>query len=101
MKRIAAYTFCLVAVLLLVAQVSRAQVATGTPPFGSYGGGPFDVVNLGNLNVHFDVPIRHKAGRGVPFSYDLTYDNSIWRIVSVNGNQSWQPVNAVLSFGGY
>jgi predicted ATPase len=31
----------------LFVQPSLAQVATGTPPFGSFGGGPFDVVNLG------------------------------------------------------
>lgn len=69
-----------------------SQVATGTPPFGSFGGGPFDTVNLGNLNIHLSVPIRHKAGRGIPFSYDLNYDNSVWYPAGVSGSQVWTPV---------
>jgi len=50
---------------LLISGVAVGQVATGTPPFSSLGGGPFDVVNLGNLNVHFSIPVLHKAGRGI------------------------------------
>jgi RHS repeat-associated protein len=71
--------------------VASAQVATGTPPFGSFGGGPFDVINLGNLNAHFSIPVLHKAGRGMPFAYDLTYDNSIWTPVTSSGTTTWQP----------
>ena len=63
----------------LLSQIAPAQVATGTPPYGSFGGGPFDTVNLGNLNVNFVIPVFHKAGRGTPFTYDLSYDSSIGR----------------------
>jgi len=78
-------------IIILMTGVSFAQVATGTPAFGSFGGGPFDVVNLGNLNVHMDVPVLHKAGRGIPFTYDLTYDSSIWTPVTSGGVTQWQP----------
>src|ERR1700691_6032722 len=71
--------------------MASGQVATGTPPFGSLGGGPFDTVNLGNLNVHFAIPVLHKAGRGIPFTYDLGYDSSIWTPGSSNGVVQWQP----------
>jgi hypothetical protein len=57
---------------------SFVEVPTGTPPFGSLVGGPFDVVNLGNLNAHFDINVRTKDGRVTPFTYDITYDTSIW-----------------------
>jgi hypothetical protein len=40
----------LFSLILLTVRISSAQVATGTPPFGSFGGGP-DVVNLANLNL--------------------------------------------------
>ncbi len=83
--------FFLMIVLVLLAGFCLGQVATGTPPFSSLGGGPFDVVNLGNLNVHFAIPIRHKAGRGLPFNYDLGYDTSVWSPVSVSGSLTWQP----------
>ena len=66
-------------------------VQTGTPPFGSFGGGPFDVVNQANLNVHFAIPIVHKAGRGMPFVYDLSYDSSVWQPASVSGQMTWKP----------
>jgi YD repeat-containing protein len=79
--------------ILNLAQIGAAQVATGTPPFGSFGGGPFDVVNLGNLNVHFVIPIIHKAGRGMSFYYDMSYDSSVWYPVGSSGNQAWQPVS--------
>src|SRR5579863_6361182 len=71
-----------------------AQVATGTPTFNSFGGGPFDTVNLGNLNVYFNIPIVNKAGRGMPFIYNLAYNNSVWSPVIVNGTTTWTPAQA-------
>jgi hypothetical protein len=68
----------LYALTLLAAHTATAQVIIGTPPFGSFAGGPFDTINLSNLNVHFSIPILSKAGVGIPFNYALTYDNSIW-----------------------
>lgn len=79
--------FILLIVILTVGIVT-AQVSTGMPPFASVGGGPFDTVNLGNLNVHFAIPILHKSGR-MPFSYDLSYDSSVWTPQSVNGVMTW------------
>jgi len=69
-----------------------AQVAIGQQPFASFGGGPFDTVDLGNLNVHFTVPVIQKAGKGVPFSYSLAYDSSVWYPVTVSGHLTWQMV---------
>lgn len=77
----------------LLTGIASAQVATGTPPFGSFGGGPFDVVNLGNLNVHFSIPVLHKAGRGVPFTYNLSYDSLVWTPVTSSGIKQWQPAS--------
>ena len=79
--------------LILGVGTAPAQVATGTPPNGSFGGGPFDIVNLGNLNVHFAIPVLNKAGRGTPFSYTLDYDSSVWFPVTSNGITSWTYVS--------
>jgi len=76
---------CVLAAFLSLAALAGGQVSPGTPPFGSFGGGPFDIVNLGNLNVHFSIPVLHKAGRGVPFTFDLSYDSSIWYPVTAKG----------------
>jgi RHS repeat-associated protein len=81
---------CLALFAILAVGTSSAQVARGTPPFGSFGGGP-DVLNLGNLNVHFSIPVLSRAGRGVPFAFNLSYDTSIWVPNSSTG--SWQPVD--------
>lgn len=80
-------------VLALVAAVAAAsaQVATGTPPFGSFSGGP-DIINNANLNVHISIPIMNKAGRQLPFAYTLSYDNSVWYPVTSGSNQIWTPV---------
>ncbi len=88
-------SFCCVLLLAMfgvgtvVAQTG--QVVRGTPPFGSFGGGP-DVINLGNLNAHFTIPVFSRAGRGMPFSFDLSYDTSVWYPSSSSGSLSWTPV---------
>src|SRR6266480_7805846 len=89
--QIARIAFLLSVAAICVPQPALSQVATGTPRFNSYGGGPFDTVNLGNLNVHFGVPILHKAGRGMPFSFDLAYDSSVWKPVTVGATTQWTP----------
>lgn len=63
--------------LLICAGTGVAQVPTGTPPFGSFTGSP-DIIDEANLNVRFNIPIESKAGRGIPFSWTLAYDSSIW-----------------------
>jgi RHS repeat-associated protein len=92
-------SFLLVIVLALTARVTSAQVATGTPPFGSFGGGP-DVINLANLNAHLDIPIFHRPGRGTNFTYDLDYDSSVWYPVTVSGQLSWQPASGTWGWQG-
>src|ERR1051326_5674280 len=74
-----------------LSQTSTPQVARGTPPFGSFGGGP-DVINLGNLNAHLTIPVFGRAARGRSFEYDLAYDTSIWYPVTSSGTTSWQSV---------
>jgi hypothetical protein len=90
MKRTA--RFCALITALLLSPVhSFGQAAIGMQYFGSFGGGPFDNLNLGNLNNHLDIPIRNKAGRGMPFAYDLTYDSTLWYPTVVNGVKTWEP----------
>jgi hypothetical protein len=82
----------LFALLALFAPLTPAQAppAMGTPPFGSFGGGP-DIINLANLNSHIDVPIRQKSGRGTDFTYDLSYDTMIWTPVPSGNTKMWLP----------
>jgi RHS repeat-associated protein len=89
MRRIRRSLVVLVAVVALLPIVAFSQVATGTPPFGSFGGGP-DVINESNLNIHWSFPIIAKAGRGIPFNYSISFDNSVWQVA----NHTWQPVDA-------
>ena len=79
------------AILLSIVPATFAQVSTGMPPFSSVTGGP-DLINPGNLNVHWDFPFYHRAGRGLAFSYVMSYDSSIWNPVTVGSTTSWQPV---------
>jgi RHS repeat-associated protein len=77
--------------VLSLVPVSFSQVATGTPPFSSVGGGPVDSIDLGNLNVHFAIPLVNKAGRRMPFTYTLSTDSSVWTPVTSGASQVWQP----------
>src|ERR1700722_3058241 len=80
----------LLLVMAIAGSTLSAQVTTGKPPFSSSMNGPVDTIDLANLNAHFTIPVLHKNGRGMPFAYDLSYDNSIWQPVTSNGVQSWQ-----------
>jgi RHS repeat-associated protein len=87
-------TFVSLALAFLVCAASYpmgAQLTTGLPPFGSFSGGPIDTINLSNLNVHFAFPVFTRGGRGLPFSYSLTYDSSIWNITGTLGAEVWYP----------
>ncbi len=77
--------------LLLASGAAVAQPVTGLPPFGSFSGGPFDTIDNANLNVYFQIPIISKAGRGLPFTYSLVYNNSIWAPVTTGGTTAWTP----------
>jgi RHS repeat-associated protein len=90
MRAIRAAVF-LMALVGVLSPLCLPQAVTGVQPFNSYGGGPFDTVNLGNLNVHFSIPIFHKAGRGIPFAYDLTHESTIWTPVTSGSTKVWQP----------
>src|SRR5260370_10530315 len=80
----------LIIIFFAFAGNSPAQVATGAPPFGSFGGGP-DVINLANLNSHITIPVLHKPGRGMNFSYDFSYDSSPWYPIPSRSTTSWHP----------
>ena len=69
-----------------------AQVATGSYAFGTFDNHGFDTTNVGNLNTHFSIPVLNKAGRGLSFYYNLSYDSSVWYPTTVNGAQMWEPV---------
>src|ERR1700691_3852392 len=80
--------------LFIVAACSLAQQpATGLPPLGSFAGGPFDTVNLANLDVHFSIPVFGRPGRGIPLSYSLGYDSLIWVPATSSGAPDWTPIS--------
>lgn len=70
------------------------QVSTGAYRFSTVDSKGIDTINLGNLDVQLNLPVLNKPGRGIPFYYNLKYDNSIWYSTSVNGSNVWQPVQA-------
>ena len=73
--------------VLIISLRLLAGPTTGVPPFRSFDGGP-DVINLGNLNVHYSIPIFSRPGRGIGFSYALGYDSSVWLPAG-----AWVPIN--------
>jgi RHS repeat-associated protein len=78
---------------MFISAFGGAQTQTGTPRFASFGGSSFDVINLGNLNVHLEFPVFSRPGRGVSFSYKLKYDSSIWSLAGTAPSQSWVPAS--------
>jgi RHS repeat-associated protein len=85
-------TVALICGAILSTSFLYGQNATGAPPLSTQSGGTFDSVNLANLNVHFNIPIFSRAGRGQSLKYMETYDGLIWTPVTSGGVTSWQPI---------
>src|SRR5258708_5585159 len=59
---------------IAMAATCAASVTTGTPPYQSFGGGP-DVINFGNLNVHYSHGTSVlQDGSGITVYVDGYYD---------------------------
>lgn len=71
---------------VLQAYGQTASAATGTPPLGTFTPGP-DQINLGNLNSHLPITLFAKPGRGMNFTYVLSFDSTVWQ-----PGLSWTPV---------
>lgn len=80
----------LVVSIILLPCLADSQV-TGTPPLSTSSGGPFDSVDLANLDVHLTIPVFSRAGKGIPFVYNLVYDSLVWSPKNSNGQQAWTP----------
>lgn len=91
MRRARLAQMCFLGLALLSAFPAAAQIGTGLPPFGSFARSPFDQVNLGNNNVFFPINIVDKAGRGMPFTYQLVYNAAIWNPTNASGQKIWTP----------
>ncbi len=79
-------------VIVLFAKTTVAQIlGTGRYSFGSFDDRGFDSVNLGNLNVRFNVPLVNRPGRGMGFNYSIQYEGKVWNSLSAAGNQAWTP----------
>src|SRR2546423_5048772 len=52
-------------------------VVGGLPAFSTFDANSIATVNLANLNVHLDIPLRSLPGRGVPFNAHLVRD-TVW-----------------------
>lgn len=85
------FRFCVPLFCLLLSRMATGQQVPGLPNFGSFSGGATDTVNNANLNVHFEFPVMSRAGRGLPFSYTLSYDSEVWFPVTSGGTTVWNP----------
>jgi RHS repeat-associated protein len=54
--------------LSVFSSVAGSQVNPGIPPFSSVGGGQYDSINLSNLFITINLPVRKKPG-AIPFNY--------------------------------
>ena len=74
--------------------VGYGQVQTGTPAFGTFSSNGPDAINIGNLNVLWNIPVLSKPQRGgQAFTYNLAYNSSVWYPVTSGSSTSWQPVD--------
>jgi len=84
----------LLLITLCFLATANAQVATGVYNFASFDNKGFDSINLGNLNVHFSLPIYSKAGRGgTGVYYNLVFDSAVWTPYNTGLSTVWQPAS--------
>jgi RHS repeat-associated protein len=74
--------FMLALLMCSCAWTSRAQSpSSGILPFTTQEAHQYDTVNLGNLNISINIPVRGKVG-AIPFSYALHANSNLTRVVS-------------------
>lgn len=95
------YALRLVVATMVMAVGSIAQVQTGTPAWAAVDTNGPDVINLGNLNVLLNIPVMSKQGRGIPLSYNLAYNSSVWYPVASGSSTTWQPINSNGTYWGW
>jgi len=78
-------------VIFLAASPASGQVDTGIPPFSSLAPSNLDTVNNANLNIMLAIPVVRRATKGMPFSYALGYNSSVWTPHNSSGQQAWTP----------
>jgi RHS repeat-associated protein len=95
MRQCALFRVLVVLLFLLSAHTFFGQDLpdTGVPPFASLGGGPFDQVNLQDLNVHFGLGFSQRTVRSMSIESSVAYDSSIWFPQVVNGVLQWRNVD--------
>jgi hypothetical protein len=77
-RDIKSYFFLFGSIIWFACAAWSQQSITGLAPFAPLQGGGAEIVNLANLNVHLSIPVVHKSGRGLDFSYVLNYDSAVW-----------------------
>jgi RHS repeat-associated protein len=91
----------LLSLFALPANAQQYLAQTGTPTFTTAEPVELGYVNVGNGNLHLEIPISSSPQRGSrPLVEKLVYDSRIWQIVSGSSN-SWQPTNVQNSQGGW
>ena len=76
--------------LAAITTTSHAQaVGTGFPLFNSFAQHETDTVNEGNLNVHLQISVFTKDGRGLPLNYVINYDALNWYKVFNPSDNFW------------
>ncbi|HEX6502426.1 MAG TPA: RHS repeat-associated core domain-containing protein [Terriglobales bacterium] len=70
--------FWVAVILFVLCFASFGQLPTGTPVFGSFDSDGVNTINLGTLNIHTQIPIFSRPGKGISFSVVLNHDNVFW-----------------------
>lgn len=68
---------CALLIAILLFGTTAPCFGQALAPFAAVTSGP-DQINLGTLDIHFTQPLADKPGRGLPLTYNLGWDNSVW-----------------------
>lgn len=74
-----ALLFCMFALFTPAHLLAQSGPDTGFPDFGTFNRDAVDTINVGNLNVHIELPLFSKKGRRMDFSSKITFDNTPYR----------------------
>src|ERR1700745_3260126 len=79
-SRLIAFLFCIFTLCpRLLAQIDKST-DTGFPPYGVFGGGKIDTVQLNSGNLHIEIPIWRARGRGIDTNAKYLYDSKVWTV---------------------
>src|SRR5262249_33491923 len=78
-----------IALLMTFPAFAQSDPGSGLPAFATFHSDAIDTINLDNLNIHVQIPLFKKKGRGLDIGLQILHDDTLYRPRFWNNAYTW------------